>query len=481
LKDQVKAYQEIKSALTDDIVAYTSFKDQYLQYDIFESMSESVLDFIDSANLNIDKLNEIGSAYERLQKKGIDITEQDFKGRYQEFLQSLADFNGDVAKAINEVFGDILATSENYGEAWSAFITTFGDIVETGLLNMGQNIDSFTKSVDAFYEKASKWSSLSETERSQFISDNLDLFTANTGAELADALARSDYAAMEQALKNNEVFKERRKRLLDQVELELKVELAKEGQDRNDAYIKQLQDTKKFLEDENKVYKANLQTRLEQEQKALDAYKDLLQKQADAQKQMLEDRKKAYQDYFNEIQEAQEDQDYEEEAGVLIENLTKLGASTNADAKKMTADLQESLEELEKERAQEQILSNLDEEVEKITTQLEEVINNQQVLLTQLAQAAANPSELISSLVSQKIQDEGLTQLGFADYWNELQETFGSLITNFDWSALNTDLETNNNSNLVLNILGNNYELNEQEQQTIYDAILSALTQLGIR
>ena len=49
------------------------------------------------------------------------------------------------------IFGEYLDDSE---DALNAFIEAYGDLVQVGILNMGQNIDKVKNSINNFYEKA---------------------------------------------------------------------------------------------------------------------------------------------------------------------------------------------------------------------------------------------------------------------------------------------------------------------------------------
>ena len=57
-----------------------------------------------------------------------------------------------------------------------------------------------------------------------------------------------------------------------------------------------------------------------------------------------------------------------------------------------------------------------------------------------------------------------------------MQATFAAIMPNVDWSKI--DVERQGDS-LILNIMGRQVQLNDGEQQTIYDAIQTALRQLG--
>ena len=66
-------------------------------------------------------------------------------------MEALADTQGDVLTATQMVFGNFLDGSE---EAQNAFITAYGDLVQQGILNMGQSMDKVKNTINAFYEKS---------------------------------------------------------------------------------------------------------------------------------------------------------------------------------------------------------------------------------------------------------------------------------------------------------------------------------------
>jgi hypothetical protein len=79
---------------------------------------------------------------------------------------------------------------------------------------------------------------MSETDKTTFISDNADLFSeSNGGAELLKALESNDYNTIMAALSNNANMQERTSKLQDEIDQEIKVEEARVGDARNEAYI----------------------------------------------------------------------------------------------------------------------------------------------------------------------------------------------------------------------------------------------------
>lgn len=444
LKDQVEAYRNIRDALAGDAVALKAFSTQYEEYSVFEQMGDDVLNFIDKVGLTVDKLNDLYSAYTTLQKKGFNISKEEYQDRYYQYLESLTKFDGDVSAAVEETFGDLLSQlnkgSDEYTKAWNALVDSFGGLVEQGVLNMGQNIDKFSNQVSTFYSKASSWASMSETDKSEFLQDNYELFGGEGGARLLEAFKTGNYNIIEEALSTNETLLKNRETLLNQVEQELKVELAREGDDYNAAYVEQLQAYKRRLENEETLFQASLETRLEQQQNAIDQYKDMLEKEQSALTDSLDKRKDAYSKYFDAVNQEYDDQDYEETAEKYTTNLEKLSSSTDTSSMKQAKDLEQKLEDLEKdrlqtlrERAQNALTESIDDQVTEINNKFDKLLNDQQALLTALtSDSNSSTASLFSKLVSTQVSSEGLTAVGLEDYLQTLQTTLGNYLSDID-------------------------------------------------
>lgn len=491
LAQQVEAYRKLDTALSGFGKEYKAFSSLYSQYAVFSNMSEDVLNFIDNANISIDSLNSIYTGYEKLQKAGLNITKEQYQSRFQPFLEAITKFDGDASAAIEETFGDILNQfdkgSKEYINAWNTFVNLYGNAVTKGVLNMGQDMDKFTNKVSDFYAKASSWATMSQTDRSQFISDNYDIFSGADGDKLLKAFESGNYEMIETALRTNETLAKNRQELLDQVEQELKVELSREGDAYNAAYIQQLKEYKKSLENTEKIYQASLEVRLEQQQKAIDQYKDMLQQEQDALTDSLDKRKDAYEKYFDAVNEEKEDEDYEEQAELYQTNLNKLASSTDASSVKQMNDLQNKLEDLEKERldtlrerTQEALTANIDDQVSDINTKFDKLLNDQQALLTALqGDASSSNASLLANLISNQVSSEGLTAVGLESFLQTLQSSLGNYMTGINWDDFSTT--TNENNNVVLNIAGKEIVLNSDDQQAMYDTIKRALEQLGLK
>ena len=388
-------------------------------------MTEDTLKYIDKIGADIDGINELAAA---IQELGYDA--ETSTSKINEMFQDLQQHKGNLKSVITNMFG-----KDELDNILNAYDKAFG----TTILNMGQNVDKFKNSINSIYEKASEWSSMSETERTSFLSEHADLFEGPTGAKLLEAFERGNYAEIEQALAGNAALIKQREQLLKDVNEQLEIELSRSDEKRNEAYIKELQEYKKQLEDTEKIYLASLKLRYEQQQQQLDMYREMLQKETDALTEALEKRKDAYQKYFDTINKEEEVEDYEQQAQILIANISKLSSSTNADAMAKTADLAKQLEDLEKERlkelreqAQDAVIQSIENEVQEISDNLEKLLNNEQALLNAMLNDAKNPSELIASLMSAEYASGNNTELGMQDYLQQMQSTFASIMPKVD-------------------------------------------------
>ena len=312
-------------------------------------------------------VNQLSEAMEKFRKAGFEtmdalaIITRMAKGESREAIEEFAKtLNGyDAAK---------------FNSAWTNVI----DGITGGFQQLGQKVQSFNNEIQAVYENQEKFLSgeLSGSEFTDYMAEHEDLFSQEgfyeafiSGKDLTELIKAS-----------NSYFEQTRKNLLAQVTEALKSATG--------AYKQYLLTLEASLKREDTLYAVSFQKRLEREQAAVDKYKEYLQQQADDLKDSLNERKNAYQKYFDAINQEYEDQNYEEQQQLLIENLGKIGAGTDATAMAKIASLESTLKENEKERretlrqrAQETLLSSLDDQVSRIEESLEKQLEKEQELL----------------------------------------------------------------------------------------------------
>ena len=479
LEDRVEAYTELLTVMEalGDPELLESFKEEYSGFYKFSQMSTQVLQFIDSVNLSTDEINELWGAWETLQKEGVKISQDVWESRFDEYLSILAATQGDVLTATKQVFGDYLDGSE---ENLNAFITAYGDLVQVGILNMGQNMEKVKNSINSFYEKALEWGEMSDSDKAEFIQDNAELFS---DGELLKAFESGNYADIEKALKENKALQDQIATRKKEVAQELLIEEARTGEDRNEAYIAELKRYQAYLNDAENMFKASLEVRLEQEQKQLDEYRSYLEEQQDALEESLEKRKEAYEKYFDAINQEEEDEEYEEQANLLMSNLNKLSSTNNASAEQKTKELENELEQLEKERlkelrerAQEAILENMDDELSEISEKFDKLLESNQALLLAMKGDLDNPGQFISNMITEKISS-GATELETESYVDSLKSTYGSVLGDqVDWEVLKETI-----NQLFLNVNGQTINMTSEEEQNVFNVIMNAITGIGKR
>lgn len=483
LKDQVEAFEKTRDALLQEYGSaseeFKAFSKTFNQYEFFTKLEGDALDFVDSIGMSINELNDLYGAWEKLQKRGVSISQEEWEGNFELYLETLAATQGDVLAATKLIFSEYLDDSE---DALNAFIEAYGDLVQVGILNMGQNIDKVKNSINNFYEKALEWGEMSESDKAEFIQDNAALFS---DGNLLTAFESGNYEDIEKALSKNQAFQKQIEQRRKEIAQELLIEEARTGEARNEAYIAQLKAYQEYLNDTENLFKASLEVRLEQEQAQLDEYRSYLEDQQEALEDSLNKRKEAYEKYFDEINKEEEDEDYENQAELLISNISKLSSTTNASAQKQTKELEQQLKELEKERlkelrerAQEAVMENMDNTLEEISDKFDKLLESNQALLAVMKGDLNNPRDFISDLIKNKIVS-GATALEVQDYIGSLQSTYGSVLgNNVEWDAIQVREE---NNQLFLNVNGRDVPLDTNNEQTLYQAIMKALREVGLR
>lgn len=386
---------------------------------------------MEATKMSIDEVNNLYSGYKKLNKAGMEVTKEEYRGALNKALAQLDGDLGNLNEVIQNHFSQFIRDGENFEEDWNAIIAAIGDSFATSALDMGQQIESFGNTINKFYETATKWSEMSESEKMEFKTDNAELFKLG-GKELLAAFESGNYADIEAAI--GPALEERRKQQLEEVRQTLAIERERQGDDRDEVYIAELERYEAYLEDTTNLFKANLELQLEQQEKQLEEYRSLVEKEQEALEESLNKRKKAYEEYFDAINREEEDDKYEEDANLLISNLNKIGATSNASAQKQSQELEQELRKLEeerlkelRERAQEDMLSNIDDELSEISEKFDKLLESNQALLLAMQGDLENPKELLSGLIENKIEG-GATALDMEDYLNNLQSVYGSVL-----------------------------------------------------
>ena len=480
ITERIKAYEELEIALQGDVAALKALHEAYADWKDLSKLPDGVVKFMETTKMSIDELNELYSGYKKLNKAGMEVTRDKYRKALNKALPQLDGDLGNLNEVVQNHFSQFIRDGKNFKEDWNTIISAIGDSFTTSALDMGQQMESFGNTINKFYETATKWSEMSESEKMEFKTDNAELFKAG-GKNLLTAFESGNYADIEAAI--GPALEKRRKQQLEEVRQTLAVEREHQGEDRDEVYIAELERYEEYLEDTTNLFKANLELQLEQQQKQLDEYRDMLEKEKEALTESLEKRKEAYEKYFDEISKEEEDAEYEEERDKLITNISKLASSGDADAKAKTMELEQELKELEaerlqtlKERAREAILENMDNEIEEINDKFDKLLDSNQALLATMQGDLANPTEFLAELIGNKFTD-GATKLELEDYIGNLESIYGNTLDGVDWDAIKEEII----EQLFLNVNGQDVYLNESDQQSVFKAVKKALQEIGKR
>lgn len=475
LENQIKAYKEIASQLSGETLeafnkAYSYFKD------FASSFSENSISLITNLGITADEINNLAKAMRKL-----GIEEELLTNRMEKLIVYTGNGMG-VQDAIKSVFADQLTglTDEEYKEAYNTILNAWIDATGVGINNMGQELDKLQNKVNNFYTNATKWGEMSANEQAQFIADNAELFENNAG--LLSAFESGDYATIEKALRGSDALEKQRQATLTQLRTELANEEAKLPEKQNVAYMKYLEQQIAYWEDTEKVWKASLKDILDKEKQQLDDYKSYLEEKNKAEEEALNKRKEAYEKYFDSIAEMEEDQDYEDQVDLLSSNLAKLGSSTDANAMNQKKELENQLKELEqerlkelRERAQEAIIENIDDQIAEMNDTLDKLLESNRALLAAMNGELTNANEFVANRLATEIST-GATANELQSWIGNLSSIYGGKLGDINLADMKIREE---NNNLYLTVNGRDIQLDTSSQQSVYEAIMKALTQVG--
>ena len=169
----------------------------------------------------------------------------------------------------------------------------------------------------------------------------------------------------------------------------------------------------------------------------------------------------------------------------MIANISKLATSNSANAINQTAQLEQQLKDLEKERletlrqqAQDNLMTSIEDEVSQINEKFDKLLNSQTALLAAMTQDLSDPTKFLSNIIANKATQEGLTMTGLQSYVKDIQSIYSPLLGNDVLSQISVREEGNS---LILNVNGEEINLSNSDQQSIYEAIMLALKQVGLK
>ena len=485
ITQKADAFNQLKKQLGEYTEEYQLLASAYSEYSVFANMAQDTLEMIDYLEISIEDINNLNEAWTTLSEKGLDISQEKYKELITSqggILDTLAQTGGDVAETIDMVFGSYLSNVKDYEATYSALVKSFSDLIGIGMLNMGQNITKLKNTVSSFYEKASEWQELNDSEKMEFMNDNTKLFEGDNGEVLIKALESNDWKTIEAILSTSEEMQEDIATELKHIETELSLEQAKIESEQNKAYIRWLNERKAELENQTELFKADLNLLLEQEQAQLDIYKDYLEKQQEQLEESLEKRKEAYEKYFEAINQQYEDNEYQEESDKLVANLAKLSTSTDASSQKQAKELEQQLKDLEeerqrtlRERAQEAVIEGISQELDNISSKFDDLLENERELL-KVMQGEYHNSDFLASLLSSAKQ-EGMTDLQLEQFANEINSAFGSSV---DTSNIQEIMEQIQN-NATINIGDQTIDLDSVDGNAVWETIAAMLVKYGYR
>lgn len=449
LKDQIDAYKQLVkifgegsnevNALNQGINGLEDIINTFGKDDQIVTWAESMGVGVNQLSESIEKFKKAGFETEDILKIIAKMARGESRESIEEFAKTLDGY--DAAR---------------FNSAWTNVI----DGITGGFQTIGQEVQSYKNQIEGIYEAQQKYLSgeLKGSEWTDYIAEHQDIFNQEgfyeafiSGGNITDLIQNS-----------NSYFEKTRLNLIKRIEQAIEAA-------NNEAEKEVLRRQKAALEKANSLYSPSLQMQLEREQAAVNKYKEYLQQQTDDLKNALNDRKNAYQKYFDAINQEYEDQDYEEQQQLLIENLGKIGAGTDATSMAKIASLESTLKENEKERretlrqrAQDALLNSLDDQVSNIEERLQEQLENEKNLLN-IINSESFGKKIFNGMLAAITEGGKLT----GSQYNSITELVTTMVSaGADLSKLNEYIKVGND---IISI--GSFVLNRNDNPEAYDTL----------
>ena len=141
--DKINAYKDAMASLDNEMAKI--LETTYSDIAVFAEFDTTILDFINRKNFTVDGINSVGKS---IQELGYDTTQST---QMIQLLFAAINSGSSIQDAIYNTFGRGLSDTD-----YNNILKAYSDAIGTGVLNMGQNIQSLKNTINSFYETAMK-------------------------------------------------------------------------------------------------------------------------------------------------------------------------------------------------------------------------------------------------------------------------------------------------------------------------------------
>ena len=454
--------------------------------------------YLDQFGWSLDQLNKFVTA---LDKEGLD------PDKWMNTIGTVLNSTGTVEDKLALLGGSMKGLSADA-------ISAIADLIAAGrtLQSVSEEQTATSSRIKNIRSTQGKWGSMSATEQSSFISENMGLFMTNgewddekfqrfiQGMDISGML--TDYMNEEQAkvikdyedvlLSLNLELQAQQKALLDPESTEEDIAIIEK---QIEALKGEIAATTYLAEEAENMFDLTLDEMVKQQQAQISLYKDMLESERDALIESLEERKDAYNDYFDAINKQYETQDYEEQKAKLEAQILKLSGATDAASMMKVAELQSQLLDLEKGRAetlrqdaQNAVLESIDTQIEDANEYYDKRLENDAAMLAEMSNQLEVDKATYELQYWNYLQTLGLSEEAKQQRFEEFQTTFSGGIAGSGTPYIPTISTPNPNSVIVpqtennysFNINGRNVDFTKAETAALNELLRAALKRIGI-
>jgi hypothetical protein len=403
IKDRVTAYNEITSGMSSEMLK--EFNSAYPQFkNLIDTYGSAIQNgIVDSLGISTDALNQFAEDLSDLEKS-LNFTISDsnrdkMMSTMGTMIEQGASFD-DIVKMLEKDFNLTAAQA-------AAVAGAMGTAAANGktVLDSTETQTKLASKASNLRETQGKWSTMTDSEKNEYIANHSDFFQQEgalsafeSGADITSYIkgaygedqqkliqqykAQEIEAASQMSVAQDEI----NKAMASGDDIALKT-----AQEKYDAAKEQYREAVTFGADAQKIYNMSIAEIVKKQETQLSTYKSYLKDQQTELINSLNARKQAYQDYFDAINSAYEENDFATEEARLQQQIVKLSGGTDATSQNKIlelsnslADLQKNHSETQRKNAQQAVLDNINDEIDVINNYYDEMLDNNQELLNML-------------------------------------------------------------------------------------------------
>ena len=405
IKDRIEAYNKITKNMSPEMLK--AFNDAYPEFQsLLANYGGSIKNnIVDDLGMSLDTLNQFSEDLKDIQDE-LDFSltadqEDQMITAMGTMIKQGASFS-DIVSMLETKFGLSAEEAERIAGAMGTAAANGKTVLDTA-----QTQSNLSSKASNLRETQGKWSTMTDAEKNEYIANHSDFFQQagareafESGADITSYIKGAYGKEQQDLIKKYKAESIKAQSDMSAAQEEYNKAKAagddagmKAAEEKYNSAKEQYVEAEEFQKNAIKTFDLSLDDIVKKQESQISTYKNFLKQQQTDLVDSLNARKAAYQDYFDTINSAYDEQNFADEEQRIQEQIVKFSTGTDATSQNKVLELTNKLTELQKNHSDEQrknaqqaVLNNIDDEIDKVNKYYDDVLNDNSKMLSLMNQ-----------------------------------------------------------------------------------------------